>query len=88
MRSRRCGCGGIRLAGFAHMLIFLGFGVLLARTLMLWGRGFDEHFGLWVLGPHQPLGKIYSLLKDVFVVLVVAGTLVFVYFRWCGACRG
>ncbi len=29
------------LAGLAHQLIFVGFGVLLLRTLILWGRGFD-----------------------------------------------
>ena len=27
-------------AGLAHHLIFIGFGVLLLRTVMLWGRGF------------------------------------------------
>lgn len=69
------------LAGFAHLLIFLGFLVLLLRTLMLWGRGYDQDFGLWVLGPDQPLGKVYGLLKDVFVGLVILGTLVFVYYR-------
>ena len=30
-----------RLAGAAHMVIFLGFAILLLRSLMLWGRGFD-----------------------------------------------
>src|SRR5262245_55210876 len=44
------------LAGIAHMLIFTGFVVLLPRTLVLWGRGFDESFHLWVLGPDQVLG--------------------------------
>ena len=34
--------GRYPLAGFAHMLIFAGFIVLLLRTLILWGRGFDE----------------------------------------------
>ena len=69
------------LAGFAHMLIFAGFVVLLLRTLILWGRGFDESFNFWLLGPDQLLGRIYSLLKDVFVILVLLGTLVFVYYR-------
>jgi Fe-S oxidoreductase len=69
------------LAGAAHMLIFLGFGVLLLRTLILWGRGFDESFNMWLFGVDQPLGKVYSLLKDIFVVLVILGTLVFVYYR-------
>ncbi len=69
------------LAGIAHMFIFFGFGVLLLRSLILWGRGFDESFDCWIFGETQPLGKIYSLLKDVFTVLVIAGASVFVYYR-------
>ncbi|MGB2987224.1 MAG: (Fe-S)-binding protein [Phycisphaerae bacterium] len=69
------------LAGYAHMLIFFGFLVLLLRSLMLWGRGFDESFSFWIFGLEQVLGRIYSLLKDVFAVLVILGALVFVYYR-------
>jgi Fe-S oxidoreductase len=69
------------LAGIAHMLIFFGFGVLLLRSLMLWGRGFDGDFSFWVFGLDQPLGKIYSVIKDIFVVLVILGTLVFMHYR-------
>jgi len=69
------------LAGAAHMLIFIGFLVLLLRTLILWGRGFDESFSLWVFGPDSLLGQTYSFFKDVFVVLVIAGTFVFFYYR-------
>ncbi|MCH7597178.1 MAG: hypothetical protein IID35_11570, partial [Planctomycetes bacterium] len=69
------------LAGFAHMLIFSGFTVLLLRTLILWGRGYDESFNFWFFGPQQTLGHIYSFLKDLFAVLVIFGALVFVYFR-------
>ncbi len=69
------------LAGAAHMLIFLGFGVLLLRTLILWGRGFDESFDFWIFGSDRFLGKSYSLLKDIFAVLVIVGTLVFFYYR-------
>jgi Fe-S oxidoreductase len=68
-------------AGIAHKFIFAGFVVLLVRTLILWGRGFYAPFGLWVLGPTQPLGEVYELLKDTFAVLVVLGTLVFFYYR-------
>ncbi len=28
-----------------------GFMTLLLRSLMLWGRGFDPTFSLWILGP-------------------------------------
>lgn len=69
------------LAGVAHMLIFSGFLVLLLRSLILWGRGYDESFNMGLFGLDQTLGKVYSLLKDIFVVLVILGTLVFVYFR-------
>ncbi len=70
-----------RWAGLAHQLIFLGFVVLLLRTLILWGRGFSEGFDGWVFGVHQPLGMVYSVLKDAFVVLVLLGTVVFFYYR-------
>ena len=44
------------LAGIAHQLIFVGFVVLLLRTLVLWGRGFDPGFNLWILGP-EPVAR-------------------------------
>lgn len=70
------------LAGLAHFVITGGFAVLLLRTLILWGRGLsDESFNFWIFGPDQALGKVYSLLKDMFAVLVILGSLVFVYFR-------
>ena len=69
------------VSGLAHMLIFGGFIVLLLRTMILWGRGFDSDFHLWFLGIDQPLGKIYALLKDIFAVLVIVGTLIFFYYR-------
>lgn len=68
-------------AGIAHQLIFTGFVVLLLRTLVLWGRGYSEGFDLWILGVDQPIGRVYCFLKDVFAVLVIAGTLVFFYYR-------
>jgi Fe-S oxidoreductase len=73
------------LAGVAHQLIFLGFVVLLLRSIVLWGRGFEPSFNLWVLGPEPvlglPLGAAYGFLKDVFALLVLAGVAVFVYLR-------
>jgi Fe-S oxidoreductase len=73
------------LAGVAHQLIFMGFAVLLLRTLVLWGRGFDPAFNLFVLGPEGflglPLGAIYGFVKDIFALLVISGVLVFVYYR-------
>ena len=73
------------LAGVGHQLIFLGFLVLLARSVVLWGRGFDAGFNLMVLGPQPvlgfPLGHLYAWLKDVFAVLVLAGVAVFFYLQ-------
>jgi len=69
------------LAGAAHMLIFLGFLVLLAQSLILIGRGYDRTFSLWVLGSGTLPGEAYALVKDVFVLLVLAGVAVFIYYR-------
>jgi Fe-S oxidoreductase len=68
-------------AGWAHRLIFIGFVVLLLRTLMLWARGFDPAFNLWVLAPAEPLGAAYEFAKDCVATLVLCGTLVFFYYR-------
>jgi len=55
-------------AGWAHSLIFFGFMLLLARTIILWGRGFEPNFDLWILGRtpllNCQLGMLYSTLKD------------------------
>jgi Fe-S oxidoreductase len=36
---------------------------------------------MWVLGPGQPLGQGYELIKDILGALVICGTLVFFYYR-------
>jgi hypothetical protein len=74
------------LAGLAHKLIFVGFGVLLLRSMMLWGRGFDPAFNFWILGDRPlfgviPLGHIYEFIKDTVALLVIFGALVFLYYR-------
>jgi Fe-S oxidoreductase len=77
-------------AGLAHKLIFVGFLLLLLRTLTLWGRGFDPAFNMWILGPEPfalpllgevPLGHIYEFIKDVVATLVLLGSLYFLYLR-------
>ncbi len=79
-----------KAAGTAHKVIFVGFMVLLANTLMLWGRGFDPEFNLWVLGPEPvdlpvvgpvALGAYYEFIKDIVATLVLAGSLYFLYLR-------
>jgi Fe-S oxidoreductase len=69
------------LAGLAHAAIFFGFLVLLLHSLILWGRGYDPGFDLWILGLDSPLGIAYALLRDLFTVLVLLGVLVFAYYR-------
>jgi Fe-S oxidoreductase len=66
--------------GWAHALIFWGFLVLLARSMMLWGRGYDETFHLWILGDDM-LGHLYSLVKDVVAFVVWAAATVFFVYR-------
>ncbi len=68
-------------AGLAHKFIFLAFVVLLLRTIILVGRGFDSSFSLWILGPLTIAGKLYEFAKDIVATLAVAGVSVFVYFR-------
>lgn len=68
-------------AGWAHKLIFFGFIVLLARTLILWGRGFDPTWSLLVLSPASPIGKVYEFAKDIVALLVLLGVSVFFYYR-------
>ena len=71
------------VAGLAHQAIFFGFLVLLLRSLILFARGFvdDPEFGYWLFDSSTALGNIYSIIKDVYVALVFAGTLVFLYYR-------
>ncbi|MGB0679566.1 MAG: (Fe-S)-binding protein [Polyangiales bacterium] len=71
-----------RAAGVAHIVIFAGFLVLLLRSVLLWGRGFDAEFDAWGwLGTAHPVGAIYSVLKDLFALLVLIGTGVFFWLR-------
>jgi len=75
-----------RIAGVAHIFIYLGAVIMLLRALILFARGFvnDPHFGYWLFttGPHGAwLGHFYVLIKDIFVVLVLVGVVVFLYYR-------
>jgi Fe-S oxidoreductase len=68
-------------AGAAHKLIFIGFLVLLLRSLILWGRGFSPGYNFWFFAPWQPLGPIYEFMKDASAILVLGGVGVFLYYR-------
>jgi Fe-S oxidoreductase len=75
--------GRYPLAGFAHKAIFFGFLVLLLRSVILVGRGFvsDGGFGFWILDSGTIAGNLYLLVKDIYIVLVIVGVLVFAYLR-------
>src|SRR5262245_45939610 len=64
-------------AGFFHILIFSGFVVLTVRSIALVLEGSIRGF---VLLPGAP-GNYYTLLKDVFEVLTLAGVLLAVFRR-------
>ncbi len=72
-----------RLAGIAHIFIYAGGVIMLLRALILFARGFvpDQHFGYWIFDSGTPLGSLYSLIKDILVVLVLIGVVVFFYYR-------
>jgi Fe-S oxidoreductase len=63
-----------KVMGPIHMLIFWGFLVLLINTVILWGRGFDPTFDLFIFGDTL-LGHTYHFIKDIVaaLVLVAAG---------------
>src|SRR5260221_4602860 len=78
------------LAGIAHKLIFVGFVVLLLRSLILWGRGFDPAFNFWIFGDSPVklpivgavgLGSGYEFLKDISAIVVLLGVALFFYYR-------
>ncbi|MCA9621872.1 MAG: (Fe-S)-binding protein, partial [Myxococcales bacterium] len=79
-----------RGAGLAHKAIFVGFMILLLNTLILWGRGFDPSFDLWILGPEGvelpvlgvvQLGHFYDFIKETVATLVLLGAVFFLYLR-------
>jgi Fe-S oxidoreductase len=61
--------------GATHMLIFWGFLVLLLRSIILWGRGYNESFCLWILCD-TALGRLYAVIKDAFIIAVFAAATV------------
>src|SRR5690606_33603508 len=71
-----------RIAGVAHILIFIAFNVLLLNSVVLWIRGYDAEFDFWgILDRHAPLGMAYSVVKELSAMGAIVGGLVFVYYR-------
>ncbi len=66
------------VAGLMHVLIFSAFMVLALREIQLFGMGYARGFHLPLLGPGQPLGRIYGLADN----LVIVGGLVGCGIAW------
>ncbi|MDH3455460.1 MAG: heterodisulfide reductase-related iron-sulfur binding cluster [Gemmatimonadota bacterium] len=72
-----------RLAGVAHIGIFVAFLVLLLNSIMLWTRGFDAGFDFWgVLSVDRPLGQLYAFAREIAAFLAILGSVAFLYLRW------
>ena len=71
-----------RMAGIAHIGIFIAFVVLLLNSIMLWGRGYHPEFDFWgLLSTHHWFGQIYSFVKEIAAALAIVGCCVFWYIR-------
>jgi formate hydrogenlyase subunit 6/NADH:ubiquinone oxidoreductase subunit I len=71
-----------RVAGIAHMSIFIAFQVLLLNSVMLWIRGYDADFDFFgLLHRESPLGMLYNLVKELAAFGAIVGTGVFFYYR-------
>ncbi len=68
-------------AGVLHVVIFAAFLVLAARTITLFGMGFDEGFHLPGLAPGSPAGRAYGLAKDLMVLAALGASLAFLWRR-------
>ncbi|MGE0785183.1 MAG: heterodisulfide reductase-related iron-sulfur binding cluster [Sandaracinaceae bacterium] len=71
-----------RLAGLAHIGIFVAFNVLLVNSVLLWVRGYDPSFDFWgLLSRTSPIGWIYSVTKELAAFAAIVGAGYFVYLR-------
>ncbi|MBX3274553.1 MAG: (Fe-S)-binding protein [Sandaracinaceae bacterium] len=71
-----------RVAGLAHIGIFLAFQVLLLNSVLLWARGFDASFDFWgLLSTSHIVGQLYSFAKELSAGAAILGASVFVYYR-------
>jgi Fe-S oxidoreductase len=71
-----------RVAGIAHIGIFIAFNVLLLNSIMLWFRGYDADFDFWgLLGRGTLLGDGYSFLKELAAAAAFLGACIFFYYR-------
>ena len=79
--QRRLVDGEELLPGTMHVAIFAAFLVLAARTITLFGMGFDPDFHLPLLSPGSPLGRAYGVLKEWMVLAALVASLGFLWRR-------
>jgi Fe-S oxidoreductase len=74
---------GYLAAGFAHIVIFGAFNVLLLNSILLWGRGYDYdwNFFFGLLSTEHLLGQLYSFAKEMAAAGAMTGALIFWYIR-------
>lgn len=74
---------GYALAGFAHIVIFAAFNVLLLNSILLWGRGYDYdwNFFFGALSTEHAVGQLYSFGKELAAAGAMAGALAFWWLR-------
>ena len=70
-------------AGFAHVVIFAAFNVLLLNSILLWGRGFDYDWNFFwnLLSTEHWFGQLYSFGKEVVALGAMIGAGIFWYLR-------
>ena len=79
-QQRLVGRAKERSSGIMHALIFWGFCILLIRSLMLYGEGFQKGFVLPLFGEPHLLGYLYVALKD-FVEGIVLAMVIWAIYR-------
>jgi len=79
-QKRLIGRAKERSSGIMHAFIFWGFCVLLIRSLMLYGEGFQKGFELPFFGEPHLLGYLYITFKD-FVEGIVLVMVIWAIYR-------
>ncbi len=80
-QKRLVGRAKERGSGIIHALIFWGFCVLLIRSLMLYGEGFQVGFHLPIFGSDTLIGYLYIFVKDIMEGVVLLMVLYAIFRR-------
>lgn len=80
-QKRLVGRAKERGSGIIHAIIFWGFCVLLIRSLMLYGEGFQVGFHLPIFGSDTLIGYLYIFVKDIMEGVVLLMVLYAIFRR-------